>query len=45
MDPRIKQLAKNLINYSCSVKPGEHVMITYEGRETRALAQMLVRET
>ena len=45
MDPRIKQLAKNLINYSCNIQPGEHILITYEGRETRALAQMLVRET
>ena len=44
MDPRIKQLAKNLINYSCRLQTGEHILITYEGSAVRPLAQQLVRE-
>jgi len=27
VDPRIKQLAKNLVNYSCRVQKGEKVLI------------------
>jgi len=26
-DPRHVQLAKTLINYSCDLKPGEHILI------------------
>lgn len=44
MDSRIEQLAKNLVNYSCRVQPGEHVLISYEGAATRQLAQALIRQ-
>ena len=29
-DPRIKTLAKNLIGFSCAVKPGEKILIVNE---------------
>lgn len=44
MDPRIKQLANGLVNYSCSVKPGERVLISYEGASVKPLARQLVKE-
>lgn len=44
MDPRIQQLSKSLIQYSCQLKPQEHILITYEGKEARPLAQQLVRD-
>ena len=34
MDERITKLAKNLVNYSCKVKPGDKVYIHYIGNET-----------
>ncbi len=45
MDSRIKELAHNLINYSCDVKPGEKVMIHVFGTSAYLLAQQLVKET
>ena len=45
MDPRIKELAHNLINYSCTVQPGEKVMIHVFGTSAYGLAQQLVKET
>jgi aminopeptidase len=33
-DPRIRELAHNLINYSCDLKPGEKVLIEVNGFET-----------
>lgn len=45
MDPRIKTLAHNLINYSCTVQPGEKVMIHVFGTSAYKLAQELVKET
>lgn len=42
-DPRIEQLAKNLINYSCSLKPGEKILIDNIGNEV-PLARELIRE-
>jgi len=45
MDPRIKELAHNLINYSCTVQPGEKVMIHVFGTSAYHLAQQLVKET
>ena len=45
MDPRIKELAHNLINYSCTVQPGEKVMIHVFGTSAYGLAQALVKET
>ncbi|HPZ05638.1 MAG TPA: aminopeptidase, partial [Clostridiales bacterium] len=32
-DPRIETLAKNLVNYSCGVRPGEKVLIETKGYE------------
>ena len=43
-DERIKKLAKNLVNYSCGVKPGEKVLIHHTGYETTPLAKELVKE-
>lgn len=43
-DERIKKLAKNLVNYSCAVKPGEKVLIHHTGYETTPLAKELVKE-
>lgn len=44
MDSRIVKLAKLLVNYSCSIQPGEKVYIHYIGRETKDLARQLVKE-
>ncbi|MBD5151489.1 MAG: aminopeptidase [Oscillibacter sp.] len=43
MDQRIEKLAKMMVNYSCEIKPGEHVMIRYDGEETIAMVTALVR--
>lgn len=43
MDERIKRLADLLVNYSCKVKPGEKVLIHYEGDSCRNLARQLVK--
>lgn len=43
IDPRISVLAKNLINYSCKIKPGEKVLIETIGLET-PLVKELVKE-
>lgn len=45
MDSRIKELAHNLIHYSCTVQPGENVMIHVFGVSAYPLAQQLVKET
>ena len=42
-DPRIVQLANNLINFSCDLKPGERVLIEGIG-EVHELVRALVRE-
>lgn len=43
VDPRIKILAKNLINYSCELKKGEKVLIETIGLET-PLVNELIKE-
>ena len=43
-DPRIDILAKNLVNYSCKVKPGEKVLIETIGFEL-PLTKALIKET
>lgn len=43
-DPRITELASNLINYSCEIKPGEKVLIEGEGLEMMLIKE-LVKET
>lgn len=44
MDPRTVQLAKNLVNYSCKVQPGEKVLIEHHGEMTNDLARALIKE-
>ncbi len=44
MDPRNEVLAKNLVNYSCKVQPGEKVLIQYVGSATQLLAKQIVKE-
>ncbi|HAU86629.1 MAG TPA: aminopeptidase [Lachnospiraceae bacterium] len=44
MDERIKVLAKNLVNYSMAVKPGDKVYIHYVGSDTKELARQLIKE-
>lgn len=44
MDQRIKILAKNLVNYSMRVKPGEKVYVHYIGSSTEQLAKQIVKE-
>ena len=45
MDPRIRKLAKVLINYSCEVKKGEKVLIECMGDTALKLVGELIRET
>lgn len=45
MDPRIQQLAQNLIGYSCDVKEGEKVLIECIGTSALPLVKELVKET
>ena len=44
MDTRIQKLAKLLVEYSCEVKPGEKVLINYEGESTRPLVRQIIKE-
>ncbi len=44
MDSRLETLAKNLVNYSVAVKPGDKVWINYIGSSTEDLARALVKE-
>lgn len=44
MDQRIKTLAKNLVNYSCSVQKGERVLLSYEGAAVKPLARQIIKE-
>jgi len=44
MDARIEILARNLVNYSCAVKPGEKVLIHHIGESTQDLARQLIKE-
>ena len=39
MDSRVEKLAKNLVNYSCRVQPGEKVLIEAIGDSTKNLAK------
>ena len=42
-DPRIETLARNLINFSCSLQAGENVLIeSYDGNDE--LVRALVRQ-
>ena len=44
MDKRIRTLAKNLVNYSCKVKPGDKVYVHYTGPSTEDLARQIIKE-
>lgn len=44
MDQRIVTLAKNLVNFSMEVKPGDKVYIDYIGVDTEPLARQLIKE-
>ena len=44
MDTRIKELSELLVNYSCKVKPGEKVLISYEGEHSKDLARQLIKD-
>jgi len=44
MDMRIKKLAENLVNYSCSVKQGEKVLIESNGTEGLPLVKQIIKE-
>ena len=44
MDKRIRTLAKNLVNYSCKVKPGDKVYVHYTGPSTEDLARLIIKE-
>lgn len=44
MDPRVAQLAKNLVNYSLDIRTGEKVLIEHMDSTTEDLARALVQE-
>ena len=44
MDERIKKLAHNLVNNSCKVQKGEHVLINTIGEDTLELSRALIKE-
>ena len=44
MDTRISTLAKNLVNYSCSVQKGEKVLVSYEGECCKPLVLEIIKE-
>ncbi|MDR3305300.1 MAG: aminopeptidase [Clostridiales Family XIII bacterium] len=44
MDNRIELLAKNLVNYSCSVRAGERVLVSYEGADAKPLVLAVIRQ-
>lgn len=45
MDPRIKKLANNIVNYSCSVKKKEKVLIECFGNDPYPLVKELIDVT
>lgn len=44
MDTRIKKLSELLVNYSCRVKSGDKVLISYEGECCKNLARQLIKD-
>ena len=44
MDPRIEKLAAILVNYSCSLKKGENILIECYGASPENLCKALIRE-
>lgn len=45
MDPRIKELADNLVNYSCSIEKREKVLIECFGNDPYPLVKEIIKET
>lgn len=43
-DPRVKTLAKNLVHFSCNVRPGENVLIEQNGVGSDDLIRALIKE-
>lgn len=43
-DDRINELSHNIINYSCSLKPGENILIETYGSECDIMLKALIRE-
>lgn len=44
MDSRLKKLANILINYSCSLKQNEKVLINFHGDKAKPLVKQLIKE-
>lgn len=44
MDSRIEKLANTLVNYSCKLKKGEKVLISFNGSEAEPLVKQLIKE-
>ena len=44
MDKRINKLANLLVNYSCKIKPGEKILIEYEGECSKNLVRQIIKE-
>ncbi len=44
MDPKIKKLAKNLVNYSCRVQKGEKVLVECTGNSAIPLVRTVINE-
>lgn len=45
MDDRIKKLSKVLTTYSCDLKPGDNVLIAYEGEQANDLVRQLIKDS
>ncbi|MEG0829693.1 MAG: aminopeptidase [Anaerovoracaceae bacterium] len=44
MDTRVKKLSQLLVSYSCDVKQGEKVLISYEGECCKPLVKQLIKD-
>jgi aminopeptidase len=44
MDERLNKLSRVLVGYSCNVRKGEKVLVSYEGETVRPLARRLIKD-
>jgi aminopeptidase len=44
MDERIKKLSQALVGYSCNVRKGEKVLVSYEGEACKPLIRRLIKD-
>jgi aminopeptidase len=44
MDDRFITLARNLVNYSCNIKEGDKVLVSYEGDSAKPLIRQIIKE-